>query len=504
MIAGQVRALIALRWSMVRDGRARASLLVVFFIPVVLALGAIVVGHLLPAPTDNSSLLVIVPALLLTFLVLSIVTPLAAGGGNELYPPDQLVAFPIQFRTTTFASLVLTPLNLAWLFQVLAALGLVSYLSQSTWIACLAASSTVVAFIAFATTLGQTIGWIVIGVRQTTGGRVLSWLTIAVVSVGFLAIFKAGLLTNALDRSPTIWVLGATLRAANGDWLVWGVRTTTLIASTFGFLATSVFACQWALRQPDKRGHRSKPKATRAASHNKVTTASSLARRIDRAGLWRSPSLRRGVGLLALLPTLTIFLAGSQISLIVLLPGLVAAGSGLLFAINAFCLDGPGALFLSGLPAPAQDWFWRRAQLVAEVASLTSLPVIVIGLARLPHWPSASSVIAVLASACTCIAWITALAMGASVRRPHRALLLGPRDTPAPPGTMALQSVIFSAATTGIGIAFTLTELSGLAWISLVVATGLLTLAARSLRISASVWNEPSQRARVVATVSAG
>jgi hypothetical protein len=69
---------------------------------------------------------------------------------------------------------------------------------------------------------------------------------------------------------------------------------------------------------------------------------------------------------------------------------------------------------------------------------------------------------------------------------------------------MALQSVIFSAATTAIGIAFTLTELSGRAWISLVVATGLLTLAARSLRISASVWNQPSQRARVVATVSAG
>ncbi len=55
--------------------------------------------------------------------------PLAAGGGNELFPTDQLSAYPITARTQYLASLALTPLNLAWTTQLVALIGLTAYVS---------------------------------------------------------------------------------------------------------------------------------------------------------------------------------------------------------------------------------------------------------------------------------------------------------------------------------------------------------------------------------------
>ena len=56
--------------------------------------------------------------------LLAVLAPLAAGGGNELFPADQLAAYPVsRAHASTAASLVLTPLNLAWTTQLVALLG---------------------------------------------------------------------------------------------------------------------------------------------------------------------------------------------------------------------------------------------------------------------------------------------------------------------------------------------------------------------------------------------
>ena len=61
--------------------------------------------------------------------LLAVLAPLVAGGGNELFPTEQLAAYPITARTQYLASLVLTPLNLAWTTQLVALVGLTAYVS---------------------------------------------------------------------------------------------------------------------------------------------------------------------------------------------------------------------------------------------------------------------------------------------------------------------------------------------------------------------------------------
>ncbi len=60
------------------------------------------------------------PTLYLAFAALAVLAPLSAGGGNELYPAEQLAAYPVRPRTWFGASLLLAPLNLAWATQVVA------------------------------------------------------------------------------------------------------------------------------------------------------------------------------------------------------------------------------------------------------------------------------------------------------------------------------------------------------------------------------------------------
>src|SRR4051794_41953804 len=74
---------------------------------------------------------------------------------------------------------------------------------------------------------------------------------------------------------------------------------------------------------------------------------------MDRASVWRSRSLRRGLLVLGILPGAAAALADLPWSSLVLLPALVSAGAGLLFGVNAFCLDGPGAVWLGSLPGDA-------------------------------------------------------------------------------------------------------------------------------------------------------
>ena len=85
---GQLRALVSLRWRMIREPNVRWGLVSLAFVPVaVTALGALVLQML---PDDESfNIAVATPTLYLGFALLAIIAPLAAGGGYELYPSER-------------------------------------------------------------------------------------------------------------------------------------------------------------------------------------------------------------------------------------------------------------------------------------------------------------------------------------------------------------------------------------------------------------------------------
>src|SRR6478609_8988890 len=161
-VPGQVLPLVRLRWRMVRSRRVRVGLLAALALFPLLCACAVLVGVLAPSGHE-ADVAEVTPAILLAFLGLAIIAPLAAGGGTELYPPDQLVAYPIRSRTVFRAALLLAPLNLAWLLQVLAALGLITYVVDGDAPVVAGGLLTMAVYLAAVTVAGQGVAWVVIG-----------------------------------------------------------------------------------------------------------------------------------------------------------------------------------------------------------------------------------------------------------------------------------------------------------------------------------------------------
>jgi hypothetical protein len=226
--------------------------------------------------------------------------------------------------------------------------------------------------------------------------------------------------------------------------------------------------------------------------------------RIDRASVWRSPPLRRGVLVLAVLPVVAALVAGLPWSSIALLGPLVASGAALLFGINALSLDGSGAVWVASLPHDPLDVLRAKARVVTEVVGSAVLVVIVGAGARAGSWPDVQQVTSVVAGSLACTALVVATALRLSVTRPHRADLRGPRDTPAPPGTMALYSVRLALLTTPVALVFSVLTLGPTPLIPLAVAAVCLLWAVWSWRGTRRRWSDPVTRARVVGVVASG
>jgi hypothetical protein len=94
--------------------------------------------------------------------------------------------------------------------------------------------------------------------------------------------------------------------------------------------------------------------------------------------------------------------------------------------------------------------------------------------------------------------------MHLSVRRPHRAELRGPRDTPAPPGVMAVYSLRLAATTTLVAVLFSVAAQLGDWRLPPLLALPFLLLSARRLVATGRVWQLAATRARVVTAVASG
>ncbi|MGB8652721.1 MAG: hypothetical protein WCD35_18890, partial [Mycobacteriales bacterium] len=282
---GQLRALVGLRWQMVRSPRVRVGLLLLALALPLLVVLAGTAGQVARSASLSFNVLLLSPTLFLGFAVLAVVAPLSSGGGNELFPPEQLVAFPVRPATTYLASLLSAPLNLAWATQVVSLAAATSFIADRGPLVLLSLTTTL-AYIALATTAGQAIGWWVVGARQSALGRHLTTglgIAVLVTAVGVVA---AGRTVSLLDRSPTTAVTIAAVQGSQGRLLPWAGTTFVLVVATAVALWSGTRAAGWALRRPSEavRAISSRRQRRRPSPRGNVRTLL----RADRASVWRS------------------------------------------------------------------------------------------------------------------------------------------------------------------------------------------------------------------------
>lgn len=494
----QLRALLAVRWQMARAPGVRLGLVLGVLVVLWLLSEVSRTGQLVDTATLGAAVQ-IAPAAFLGFGLLAVLSPLASGGGDELVPQDQLVAYPVRPAAQFAGGLVLAPLDLVWIAQLLGLAALTSCLTLDG--SALRGATTTAAYVAAVTVLGRSLSWAVTGLQRSVAGRRL----VTAGAVAGLAAAVAAVRTPAVGElfvGPARAVVGGVIAGSDGHLRQWSVVTGSLVAVAGSGLLLGLLACRWALRRPgDAVDHRTTGRVRRRAARSGPLGALVA---VDRASVWRAPALRRGGLVLAVLPGLLAAGAALPWGSVVVLPGLVAAGAALLFGVNAFGLDAAGSLWLASLPHDPRLALAAKAVVVTETVLAAVLLAVLLGSSRSPGVPTGAEVAATACSAVLSTAVVVALALHASVARPHRAELRGGRDAVAPPGALAMASVRLAAPTAVVGVLLGAAGATAQPWLPLAITAPLLLVCACSLRRTARRWADPGQRARVVHTVATG
>ena len=498
----QLLSLLRLRWHMIRSQPIRWAIALLSILPLGLVIAGLFSMRTLP-DDETFSLAVATPTFYVGFIVLAILAPLVSGGGYELYPSDQLVAYPIKPATAFRSTLVLAPVNLAWVINVIALLVVTgSSAGELSLVPTSSSLLTVAAFVLAATVGGHTIGWLVMGFRQSRRGRLLTNTTGIIALLVGLLIFWTDNVITLLDNSPTTRVLVGAYDGYQGEYGSWLGVVAVLVGAMLIFMRLGDAAAGWALRRPGDHADRTSSRSVPRRKWARSVTYSLLM--VDHASVWRSTPLRRGVLVLVLVPGVISALAGMTWQSLILVPGLIAAGAGLLFGINAFTLDSTGSVWLSTLPGWVSPAYLAKSAVFLEVALAAVLSALVGGSLRAQPANNTSEITAALMSALCCAVLVVALGMRSSLRHPHRADLKGPRDTPATPGVMAAQSMRFAIVTTFTSLYFALLALLGEWWMPVFGALPVLLLSILHWYRTGLAWSHPHVRASVVLTVSGG
>lgn len=184
--------------------------------------------------------------------------------------------------------------------------------------------------------------------------------------------------------------------------------------------------------------------------------------------------------------------------LVPLLPGLVASAAGLLFGVNAFALDGPGALWRDSLPGPPRTLLLARLIVLAETCLGAAVLTVLAAGVRAPGPPTGGQVVCVVAATVATCATVVARCAMWSVRRPYAAGLREARDQPAPPGAMAGYAARLSLGTTWLGIVFVWLADIGSPVATVLICAGVLLGALRRLVAVTREWEDPGVRSRVL------
>jgi hypothetical protein len=223
--------------------------------------------------------------------------------------------------------------------------------------------------------------------------------------------------------------------------------------------------------------------------------------RIDRASVWRAVPMRRGLAVLAIGPGVVALAGNLDWPQMTILPGLVASGGALLFGVNAWCLDGRGALWRESLPVGPGVVFAARTWVLTEFLLVASFVTMVLAGLR-AGLPSGAELTALLCTWVVVVLQVVTSAMRWSSRRPFSVDLRSARATPAPPLVMVGYSTKLAVTTTLTSLVF-----SGLARvphpeISVLVAAPFVVWSLVRLLHARDSWTDPVQRARVVTTVA--
>lgn len=494
---GQVAALVALRVAALRGPSRRRAAVGVAVLPIVVV--AVVVTATLYPRAHVDDLRLLLPSAWLFFLVSAVVAAATSAGGRQLLPREQSLAFPVSPSADHLGAVLTAPLNVAWSVQAMTLLGLTGWVTGPrpgigpallltlAWIVC-------------CTVVAQGAGWLVELARTTAGGVWAVRVLVAAAGLAAAAVAVSGRVTDALDDAPTRGVVGAMVAAGTGGeigaWLPYLAALMGVTAAGWvgGARLAALLQRRPALVQArdESRRWRRRPVATTPLRANL---------RVDHAGVWRSAPLRRGIVALGVIPGAAAAASGLNWSMVALLPGLVASGAGLLFGVNAFSLDGSGALWRETLPGPPRTLLAARLLVVAEVCVAGALVALVAAALRAGP-PTRSEFVVVVAALVATTAQVVARCAHWSVDRPYAAALREARDQPAPPAAMAGYSARLAVSTTATGILYTLFARSGLTVTAVLVSLAFALVSGRRLSVVARLWSDHSTRTRVLSTVA--
>jgi len=462
-----------------------------------------VVPAYLPGAADYAhgrafDLLLLLPSAYAGFLGLATVSAVASGGGRELVPREEAVAWPIGPATDHAGALLMAPLNIAWLLQSWLLLGATAYAVGPGSLAL--TQPIALLWLALATALAQLAAWAMEAIRRGPYGVLLTRLILGVVALAALVLVVSGRLTGVLDQLPTVRLVAVIAAARSGLSWGWAAAVVVLIVATVATVLLGVLPARLALRRPARDEQRLETGHYPPRRHPRSDVLAMM--RVDRASVWRAVSLRRGVFLLAAAPGLVALSGNLEWELLTVLPGLVASGAALLFGVNAWCLDGRGTLWRDSLPAEPAAAFAARVLVLLELLLASSGATLLLAGLRAGK-PTVPEIAALLCCWLVVALQVVSLSMRWSVRQPYAVDLRSARATPAPPMVMVGYSARLAVSTTLTGLVF-----SGVAqlpdWqLAPLVAVPFISIAGIRLIRARDAWLDPVVRSQVVAAVAA-
>jgi hypothetical protein len=430
-------------------------------------------------------------------LIISILSSATSGGGRELLPRDQAVAFPVSPTSDHLGALLMAPLNIAWLLQSWAVLGLSAYAVGPHWTLPIALLP-VYLWLATCTSMAQALAWVVEWVRRGPRGPLIVRTVGGVLLVGAALIIATGSLTSLLDNSPTLKIAVAVVDGSRGGGVFWGQVVGTLIWLTLLAALTGAWLAGRVARRPARDELRVES-ASRAKRRNPRSDLLALLH-TDRIGIVRSVPMRRGMAVLAMFPGLVAIGGSFRWDMLGIFPGLVASGGALLFGVNSWCLDGRGALWRDSLPVSPRLVFTSRAIVLSEILLMATAVTIALAALRAGK-PTVPQLLAVVLAAVVVTLQVVATALRWSVRHPYAVDLRSARATPAPPLVMVGYSSRLALGTTFTGLLFNIS--GAMSWYApFVLAVPFVLWSTTKLALTANAWARPETRSAVIATVA--
>jgi len=482
--AGTVRRRAAMLWSVA---------------VLVLITGGVIGGAMcLPgARTSDSALdaLLLLPTAYAGFLLVTVVSTVASGGGRELLSREQGVAFPVSSTTDHLGALLMAPLNIAWLLQAWLLLGIVSYSLPLPLVP--AALVSVVLWLGVGTACAQVLGWTMEAIRRGPHGVAAVRALAVAGGLAVVALQVSGNFTKALDRIPTVWFVSRATVGFEWRWVHGVAAEVALVAAS---LVLGAYAAHLAARRLPR--DETRVESGRYAARRLPRSTLGMLVRMDRGSVWRAVPMRRGIAVLAVGPGLVAILGGLEWHTLAILPGLVASGGALLFGVNAWCLDTRGLLWRESLPARPGQVFAARAYVLGEFLVVASVTTIVLASLRAGR-PTSYELSAVICLVLVATLQVVAGSLRWSAKRPFPVDLRSARATPAPPVMMVAYSSRLALSTTMTGLVFSsLAKVP--AWqVSVLVAMPFLLWSGVRLLRTSTRWEDPVERARIVMTVAA-